>query len=99
MANDILSLKKVQKEDIFRYVVGNTNYCPIEQQIDPMIFEVFEESIYNGNTKEFIVQDKDFIFFQKELSKLRANAPNMQSREILSICEELEEIAPKTIKI
>ncbi len=99
MTDEILSLKKIRQEDIFRYVVGNTNYCPIEQQIDPTVFEVFEESIYNGQSKRFVTQDADFVFFQKQLSRLRHNAKNMQSREILSLCDELEEIAPATIKI
>jgi len=99
MTNDIFSLKQIRREDIFRYVVGNTNYCPIEQQIDPMIYEVFEESIYDNKTKKFIMQDQEFVYFQKQLSLLRSNAKDMNSSEIFSICEELEEISPKTIKL
>lgn len=99
MTEEFISLNKITRDDIFRYVVGNTNYCPIEQKIDPTVFEVFEESIYNTNTKEFVKQDARFVFFQKELSNLRKLSKNMLTKEILSLCEELEEIAPKTIKI
>jgi hypothetical protein len=99
MIHDFFNLHKITRDDILRYVLRNTNFCPIEQQIDPLYFEVFEECILNSHTKEIIDQDQEFVFFQKELSKLRRLAPNMKKSEILSLCEELESFAPKTIKV
>lgn len=99
MTDDILSLKKIQSEDIFRYVVGNTLYCPIEQQIDPSVFEVYETCIYNGNTKQFIAQNKEFVNFQEHLSTLKEKAPNMSGVEIQKVSNSIASIAPVTIKI
>ena len=42
----ILSMRiKIERADIFNYVVGNTNYDPIERQIDPEKYEVYEHDI------------------------------------------------------
>ena len=99
MTNDIVSLDKVLIEDVFRYVVGTTSFGPLEKQIDPTIFEVYLKDIYNNNTKEMVRQSQDFIVFQKELAVLKSKASDMSSQEILSVCEEIAEIAPSTIFI
>lgn len=89
----------VNKDDIFNYVVGNSSYDPIEKCIDCKSYEVFDEFIYNNVTKETIEQDEDFVVFSRQVSLLRVKAQNMSGDEIARICEELEEIAPKTIKL
>ena len=89
----------VNKDDIFNYVVGNSSYDPIEKCIDCKSYEVFDEFIYNNVTKETIEQDEDFVVFSRQVSQLRVKAQNMSGDEISRICEELEEIAPKTIKL
>jgi len=90
---------KVNCYDIFHYVIGNSNYDPIEKCIDSKVYEVFDQFIYNNETKETIEQEKDFVSFSEQVSFLRSNAKNMRGDEILRICEELEEIAPKYIKL
>lgn len=90
---------KVNKDDIFNYVVGNSNYDPIERCIDCKSYEVFDEFIYNNQTKETIEQDEDFNVFSKQVSMLRSKSSNMSGGEIIRICEELEEIAPKYVKL
>lgn len=90
---------KVKKEDIFDYVVGNSSYDPIERCIDCKSYEVFDEFIYNNQNKETIEQDEEFNIFSKQVSMLRSKSKDMSGDEILRICEELEEIAPKTIKL
>lgn len=90
---------KVSRDDIFNYVVGNSSYDPIEKCIDSKYYEVFDEFIYNNKTKETIEQDEDFIIFSKQVSLLRSKSAKMKGGEILRVCEELEEIAPKYIKL
>lgn len=90
---------KVSTEDIFDYVVGISNYDPIERCIDCKSYEVFDEFIYNNETKETIEQEEDFLIFSKQVSLLRSKAKDMSGDEILRICEELQEISPKTIKL
>lgn len=90
---------KVSLDDIFEYVVGNSNYDPIEKCIDCSFYEVFDEFIYNNHSKQIIDQDIDFVIFSKHVSRLRSKAKNMSKDEIERICEELEEIAPKYVKL
>ena len=90
---------KVNRNDIFDYVVGNSNYDPIEKCIDCKIYQVFDYFIYNTDTKEVTDQDEIYISFCKQVSVLRSKASNMKPDEILRICEELEEISPKYIKL
>ena len=99
MIDDIFSLKPILSEDIFRYVVGNTLYCPIEKQIDPKTFEIYDTCIYNGNTKEFVTQSEDFVNFKKHLTLLKQNAPKMGPLEINKVCKSIASIAPTNVKI
>ena len=90
---------KISVNDIFDYVVGNSNYNPIERCIDPTRFEVFDFGIYDNQNKKTIEQDDKFKFFCSEVSKLRSIAKEMDQKEIQSICGELESIAPIEINI
>jgi len=90
---------KIKSDDIFRYVVRLCFYDPIEKCIDSDIYEVFDEFIYNNKTKETIKQGEDFISFSKQVSLLRSKAKVMKYDEIIRLCEELEEIAPKYIQL
>ena len=49
---------KIEKADIFNYVVGNTNYDPIERQIDPEKYEVYDHAIYDHTRKVSIPQSE-----------------------------------------
>lgn len=89
----------VDRNDIFDFVVGNSNYDPIEKCIDSKIYEVFDEFIYNNETKETIEQEEVYNIFCKQVSVLRSKASKMKPEEIIRICEELEEIAPKYVKL
>lgn len=88
---------QVNQNDIFNFVIGKDGYDPIEKCIDCSVYEVFDEFIYNNKTKETIDQEEDYTMFSKQVSNLKSKAKNMQYEEILRICEELEEIAPKYI--
>ncbi len=88
---------KVKKEDIFDYVVGNTNYDPIEKIIDPTRYEVFDFGIYDNSIKKVIKQKEDYDHFCFQVSNLRKIASKMQRKEIDQLCLELEEIAPNHI--
>jgi len=90
---------KVNQNDIFNFVIGKDGYDPIEKCIDCSIYEVFDQFIYNNQTKETIDQEEDYGIFCEQVSKLKSKTKNMQYEEILRICEELEEIAPKYIKL
>jgi hypothetical protein len=90
---------KIDQNDIFDYVVGNSNYDPIEKCIDPNLFEVFDVSIYDRKRKEFLGQSEEYRNFCSQVSKLRRNASSMQRSEIIRICVELEEIAPSEVNL
>ena len=90
---------KISVNDIFDYVVGNSNYDPIERRIDPTRFEVFDFGIYDNQNKKSLEQDDKFKFFSTEVNKLRFIAKEMDPREILLMCNELAEVAPTEINI
>lgn len=90
---------KINKTDIFNYVVGNSNYDPIEKIIDPLLYEVFDVSILDIKKKEFFGQNDKYKNFCSQVSRLRKNAPNMNRSEVMKICTELEEIAPTEINL
>ena len=87
----------VQKGDVFNYVVGNSIFDPIEKCIDSSRYEVFDTFIYDAETDKKYNQDDIYDTFCKEVTKLRNNASLMGGDEIKRLCDELEEIAPKSI--
>tara|TARA_R110000744_G_scaffold63954_1_gene131525 strand:- start:1479 stop:1778 length:300 start_codon:yes stop_codon:yes gene_type:complete len=89
----------VQQGDIFNYVVGNSLFDPIEKCIDSSRYEVFDTFIYDGATGQKHTQDDVYDKFCWEVTKLKNNASNMKAPELGRICEELEEIAPKQVRI
>jgi|TARA_R110000772_G_scaffold185671_2_gene296841 hypothetical protein len=97
--NDEIFHINVSRHDIFDYVVSNSTYDPVEKCIDATIYETYVDHIFNIRDQEYVPQDRDYISFYKELFKLRAKASDMQTSEILRLCEEIEEISPKTIKL
>jgi len=90
---------KVDRNEVFDFVVGNSIFDPIEKCIDPTRYEVFDTFIYDNETDKKITQGPVFNKFCWEISKLKNNASNMSRSEIIRICEELEEIAPKSVSI
>lgn len=90
---------KISSKNIFNYVVGNSSYDPIERCIDPTRFNVSGTNIYDNSSKQSYPQDERFYFFYSEVKKLRSMAKEMDIREIQSICDELEQIAPVKIYI
>ena len=90
---------KVSRYDIFDYVVGNSTFDPIEKCIDPIRYEVFDTFIFDSKERCNIDQDEDFFKFEWEVYKLRNRDRKMDKAELDRICEELEEIAPISIKL
>mgnify|MGYP003644771533 FL=1 len=90
---------RVNKNEVFNFVVGNSIFDPIEKCIDPTRYEVFDTFIYDHESCKKLIQGPIYNKFCWEVSKLKNNAPNMTSGEIIRICEELEEIAPKLVSI
>lgn len=89
----------INANDIFDFVVKNTNYDPIERNIDPTRYEVFDVSIYDHETKVFYDQSDQYKNFCSQVSQLRNNSDKMMRSEIVSICKELEEIAPTGVNL
>jgi len=85
---------KVNSNDIFNFVVGNSVFDPIEKCIDPTRYEVFDSFVYDNNTQEKIVQSHQYQKFCWEVTKLKQLTEKMERREIESVCEEIAEIAP-----
>ncbi len=100
MSEEIVNIS-ISKSDIFNYVVGNASYDPIEKCIDPTLYETYSDFIlrHDGDQQEYIYQDKEYEYFYKEMSKLKKLSPDMSKREIVRICEELEEVSPRTISL
>ena len=90
---------KINKYDIFNYVVGNSHYDPIEKCIDPTRYEVYDYFIYDNQERNRVHQKEDYVIFCYEVTKLKGEASKMSQREIESLCEELAEIAPTTIEL
>jgi hypothetical protein len=90
---------KVAAKDILDYVLGNSGYDPIERCIDPSRFIVSESEIFDNVTQKVHAQNETFFFFYSELKKLRSLAKQMDIKEIQSICDELEQIAPESINL
>jgi hypothetical protein len=90
---------KVSRYDIFDYVTSRSTFDPIEKCIDPIRYEVFDTFIYDSEEKKNISQGEKFCKFELEVSKLRNNAQHMLPDEIDRICEELAEIAPKSLDV
>ena len=98
---------QVRKQDILKYVLGESGYHPIEISLDEEYllnerYEVFDLFIYDCSSKKKIVQEVDYINFFKEVDKLRQkvlSGEHISKREIFSMCIELAEIAPKKVLI
>ena len=88
---------KVDRNDIFNYVVGNSFYDAIEKCIDPTRYEIFDHAIYDHKSKKQIDQSEEYKNYCTQVSLLRQKAKEMNRNEIQRLCEELEEIAPKEI--
>jgi hypothetical protein len=90
---------KVDRNEIFNFVVGNSIFDPIEKCIDPTRYEVFDTFIYDNETDRKYTQGPIYNRFCWEVTKLKNLSENMTGAEIIRICEELEEIAPKLITL
>jgi len=88
---------KVNRGDIFKWVVSQSCFDPVEKCIDTTVYETFGDHIRNSRTNEYIEQRDDYARFYREMFKLKKLAPEMSGSEIERLCEELEEIAPTVI--
>ena len=98
---------QVRKQDVLRYVLGESGYHPVEVSLDENYllnerYEAFDAFIYDSHLKKRIVQELDYINFFKEVDKLRRmslSGEPISKREIFSMCVELQEIAPKKVLV
>jgi hypothetical protein len=97
MGSEEIKNIEVNRSDIFKWVVSQSCFDPVEKCIDTTIYETFGDHIRNSKTNEYIEQKEDYIKFYEEMFQLKNLAPGMTGGEIQRLCEELEEIAPKFI--
>lgn len=90
---------KICRYEIFNFVVGKSIFDPIEKCIDPTRYEVFDTFIYDNETDRKYVQGPVYNRFCWEVTKLKNLSDDMTGAEISRICEELEEIAPKSVNL
>ena len=90
---------QVHRNDIFDWVIGNTVYTPIERCIDPHRYEAYDNFIHDRDRQEDVKQNADYQKFYEETLKLKKLAKSMQVSEIVRMCEELEQIAPKNLNL
>ena len=88
---------KIEQADIFNYVVGNTTYDPIERQIDPEKYEVYDHAIYDHSRKVSIPQSETYHNYMEHLRNLKERAKDMDNFEITKLSEEIQEISPTHI--
>ena len=98
LSNSIMNIK-IKKEEIFEYVVGNTQYDAIEKIIDPTRYEVFDCGIYDNREKKMLKQGKEYEIYCSHVTNLRKRAKEMKPSEINQLCLEIEEIAPTIINL
>lgn len=89
----------VSRHDIYDYVLGISDYDPVEKCIDPTLYETYSDFILKIDDQEYLYQDEDYIYFYKEMFKLKRKSINMKTSEILRLCEEIEEISPSVVKL
>tara|TARA_R110002020_G_scaffold200526_2_gene402827 strand:+ start:286 stop:711 length:426 start_codon:yes stop_codon:yes gene_type:complete len=98
---------KVDKKDVLNFVIGEDHYHPLERSLDSIEgkdhrYETFETFIYDSQHKQKQTQKADYIFFYREVVRLRIlvqEGAKISGGEILRLCEELVEIAPATVKL
>ena len=98
---------KVRKQDILRFVLGESGTHPIEAYLDRAYsmderYEVYDAFIYDSFLQERAVQGVPYISFVKEVDKLRKiilGDEHISKREIFSLCDELQEIAPASVSV
>ena len=98
---------KVDKKDILNFVLAKDNYHPLERSLDRLKgkdhrYETFETFIYDSRHKRKEQQNEDYIFFYKEVCRLRLliqEGAKVSGNELIKLCEELLEIAPATVEL
>lgn len=90
---------KITKEDIFYYVTAISSYDALERVLDPTRYTLYTDTIWDKTSGKFIKQESDFVYYMKEVEKLKKFASKMEASEIRRLCEEIEQIAPKQINV
>mgnify|MGYP006405408719 CR=1 FL=1 len=81
---------QVRKQDVLRYVLGESGYHPVEVSLDENYllnerYEAFDAFIYDSHLKKRIVQELDYINFFKDVDVIERRA-NRQKRNLLYVC-------------
>lgn len=87
----------ISQEDIFDFVIGRTQYDPIEKCIDASRYSTYRTFINDSDTGLIMKQDLNYKEFWCQLRLLKQRSKNMSGQEILRICEELQEISPREL--
>lgn len=81
---------KINSNDVFRYVVGNTSKDPIESCIDfDNRYEVMDFGIFDHAKKVLIKQGEGFNKFSSSVSSLRSSYSSFDRETLISKCESL----------
>ena len=88
---------KIKRKNLFDYVVGKTNYDPIEQVIDPKKYEVFDKGVWSASHKQLIKQSNQYEEFCAAVSILRRDHGGLSFDEIERRVDELMDKAPEEI--
>lgn len=89
----------INQNDIFEYVVGNSQYDAIEKIIDPVRYEIFDCGIYDHLSKKMLKQSKEYEIYCAYVTNLRKRTKEMKLAEIVQLCLEIAEIAPTEINL
>lgn len=91
-----MTIIKLDPNDLFRYVVGNTLRDPIEACIDSENrYEVFDSGIFDHTTKQILIQDSSFVDFCTAVSELKSIVGQLSTEEIISRCKDFSSISIK----
>jgi hypothetical protein len=87
------------EEIIYAYVTGSTSFHPIERNLDPTVYELFDTYIFHKPTETDIQQSAEYYQFHKFVNDLRKTGEGCQDNELRRLCRELLDFSPLEIKL
>jgi len=90
---------RIKYQDIVNYVLGSCSYHPLELQIDPMRYEIKNNSILDTKTQIDHPQEEDYCKFIAKVEQLKLAAHDFDSLQVQGFCREIEDFSPLEINL
>lgn len=89
----------IKYQDIINYVLGSCGYHPLEFEIDPMRYEIKNNSILDIKAQIDYPQEEDYCKFFAQVEKLKSAARDFDSLQVQGFCREMEDFSPLEINL